>query len=303
MSIIDVFSKRQKKYRGEVSDVYQYDKIPNTLRVQLIHIVRDTIGVNTHNSYEAYRQIHKVLCKEYGVFSLLPSARDDFEAIYDFFLKEKDVERCLDVIELSIRYIDGYVRKNYYQFPQMQSPDDAIEELNLRFKESSVGFQYVSGELIRVDSQFLHSNVAKPVLNLLGSEEMYLGANDEFLSAFEHYRHKRYKESMNECLKSFESVMKAIHDKYTWPYGKGDAAQKLINSCLANQLIPDYLQTQFSSIKGLLESGTPTVRNKESGHGQGAEIKSIPEHFASYALHLTATNLLFLIECEKKFTP
>lgn len=302
MSVFDIFSKRQKKNRNQVPDVYQYDKIPHALRVQVIHIVRDTIGVNTQQSYEAYKEIHKVLCKEYGVFTLFPSANNDFEAIYEYLLKEKDVERCLDVIELSIKYIDDYVRDNYF-YSQMQGADDAIEELNLRFKESSLGFQYLSGELIRVDSQLLHSDVVKPVLNFLGSEKRYKGANDEFLSAFDHYRHKRYKECMNECLKSFESVMKAIHDKYSWSYGKGDAAQKLINGCLKNQLIPDYLQTQFSSIKGLLESGTPAVRNKESGHGQGAEIKSIPEHFASYALHLTATNILFLINCEKSFKP
>ena len=42
MSIFELFSKRQKKLRGEVSDVYQYENIPNQLRVQVIHIVKDT---------------------------------------------------------------------------------------------------------------------------------------------------------------------------------------------------------------------------------------------------------------------
>jgi hypothetical protein len=51
-----------------------------------------------------------------------------------------------------------------------------------------------------------------------------------------------------------------------------------------------------------LESGTPTVRNKEGGHGQGTEITTIPEHLASYTLHLTATNLLFLANCEEKYS-
>jgi hypothetical protein len=51
----------------------------------------------------------------------------------------------------------------------------------------------------------------------------------------------------------------------------------------------------------LLESGVPTIRNKEGGHGQGHEIKEVPEYLTSYALHLTATNLLFLIKCEENF--
>jgi len=40
MAILELFSKRQKKLRGEVPDVYQYTDIPNPLRVQIIHIIR-----------------------------------------------------------------------------------------------------------------------------------------------------------------------------------------------------------------------------------------------------------------------
>ena len=49
---------------------------------------------------------------------------------------------------------------------------------------------------------------------------MYAGANDEFLRAHEHYRHKRHKECLNECLKAFESMMKAICKKRRWPYSE-----------------------------------------------------------------------------------
>ncbi|MGN9527505.1 DUF7014 domain-containing protein [Escherichia coli] len=61
-------------------------------------------------------------------------------------------------------------------------------------------------------------------------------------------------------------------------------------------------KNQFSSIRILLESGIPTIRNKEGGHGQGAEITKVPEYLASYTLHLTATNLLFLAKCEESYT-
>ncbi|EIZ1200690.1 hypothetical protein MPJ20_004679, partial [Escherichia coli] len=78
-----------------------------------------------------------------------------------------------------------------------------------------------------------------------------------------------------------------------------DTASKLINSCLSQNLIPAYLQSQFTSLKTMLETGIPTIRNKNAGHGQGADIKEVPEELASYMLHLTATNLLFLLKCEK----
>lgn len=309
MSVFELFSKRQKKLRGEVSDVYQYEEIPQSLRVQIVHIVRDTIGYEqSYNDMtnRVYEDIHKVLCKEYGVFTLKQHEQSNFAAIYDFFLSEKNYDKCLDIIEISFRVIDTHVRENHYRFSEMssvsQGSDDAINELNARFRESGVGYQFESGELVRVDSQYLHSETVKPVLKVLGSSKQYAGANDEFLSAHEHYRHKRYKECLNDCLKSFESLMKSIHDKHKWSYNANDTAKKLINSCLTNELVPEYLQNQFSSVRILLESGIPTVRNKEGGHGQGSEVSVVPEHLASYTLHLTATNLLFLANCEEKYS-
>lgn len=309
MSIFDLFSKRQKRLRGEVPDVYQYEEIPEKFRVQVVHIVRDTVGVEqTYNRFanEVYETMHRILCKEYGVFSLKDRCSSNFEAVFDHFLKEDECERCLDIIELAFKIINTHVREQEWNFRQSlgvcQSPDDSIEELNSRFKEAGIGYQFESGELIRVDSQFIHSEVVKPVLQLLSSKDKYKGANNEFLCAHEHYRHKRYKECLNDCLKSFESLMKAIHDINSWPYSRNDTAKKLISSCLDNKLVPEYLQNQFSSIRALLESGIPTVRNKEGGHGQGSEVSMVPEHLASYTLHLTATNLLFLATCNEKLS-
>ncbi|WP_436232542.1 DUF7014 domain-containing protein, partial [Escherichia coli] len=47
--------------------------------------------------------------------------------------------------------------------------------------------------------------------------------------------------------------------------------------CLSQNLIPAYLQSQFTSLKTMLETGIPTIRNKNTGHGQAADIKEIPE--------------------------
>src|SRR5690606_8115395 len=116
-----------------------------------------------------YREIHKVLCKEYGVFTLKEYAESNFSAVFEYFLNEKSHEKCLDIIELTFRTIDTYVRDNERNFRNStgvsQRPDDAIAELNFRFKESGIGYQFESGELLRVDSQYLHSEVVKPVLH------------------------------------------------------------------------------------------------------------------------------------------
>ena len=212
MPIFDLYSKRQKRNRGELPDVFQYTSLPTEFRVQVIHILRDALGEPQPYGdivQNTFKFIHDTLCREYGLFVLTDDARGGnyINAVYNFLLKCDDLERCLDVLELSFRVVDSVAREPNYQYdvkPHI-GPDQAISELNARFLEHGVGFQYESGEIMRMDSKFIHSDVVKPVLQIL-SDKKYAGANDEFLKAHEHYRHQRYKECLNECLKSFESL-------------------------------------------------------------------------------------------------
>ncbi|AAZ26604.1 STM4504/CBY_0614 family protein [Colwellia psychrerythraea] len=310
MAIFELYSTKKRKNNGETPDVYQYEDIPQKLKVQIVHIIKQTVGTNASYGREGYSEtvyhdIHEILCKEYGVFSLAKISNiSDFNAVYNHFLDSGDIDECLDVIELTFKFIDIHVRKKQYQFSReegtTQLAEDAVIELNQRFKDEGVGYEFVSGEIIKIDSQFIHSEVVKPALYILQGDAIFAGARNEFLSAHTHYRSQRYKEALVDCLKSFESLMKAICEKHDWEFGKNDAAKKLINVCLTNGLIPTYMQEQFSQFRALLESGVPTVRNKEGGHGQGSEIKSVSETLVSYTLHLTATNIVFLGECEKK---
>ena len=301
MSIIDLFSKRQKRLRGDVPDVYVYETIPEALRVQIVHIWKDAFGDNEGyqpGARNAYKFIHDALCREYGLFKLHDHANDYFEAAANFLLQTKDVERALDTIELSFKYIDRVVREQSYEHEGIKmSPDDAITELNGRFREHGVGYQYESGQVIRVDSQLIHAEVVQPALRFLAGR-MYKGANQEFLSAHSRYRSRKYKECLNDCLKAFESTLKAICDKRGWPYDPGATAKKLIDIVFSRQLVPSFMQAHFAAVRTTLESGVPTVRNKLGAHGQGTTPTSVPECIASYALHLTATTVVFLAKAD-----
>jgi hypothetical protein len=86
----------------------------------------------------------------------------------------------------------------------------------------------------------------------------------------EHYRKGDTKECLNECLKAFESTMKVICAKRKWPFKPTDAAKELIDVCLKHDLIPPLIQSHIGGVRAALESGIPTIRNRLSGHGQGA---------------------------------
>ncbi len=313
MAIFDLFSKRQKALRGEVPDVYIYDDLSDALRVQIVHIWTDALG-NDRDYYDtyghaksvwfAYKFIVDTLCREYGLFKL-PTAEKYNERMYlnelaNYLLQVDEVEKQLDIVELSFRYIDKLTRNYRYLGRNNASEvaDDAINELNSRFKEHGVGFQYLEGEIVRVDSEFIHVEAVKPALRLL-NEKNYKGAQQEFLSAYEHYRHSKHKESLNDCLKAFESTMKAICDKRKWQYQQSATAKALIQVCFDKGLVPQFWQQQLSSLRSILESSIPTGRNKLSGHGQGSTPTVVPDYLVAYMLHMTASTLVFLTTAEK----
>ncbi|MBP6406415.1 MAG: hypothetical protein KA335_12220 [Ramlibacter sp.] len=307
MTIFDIFSKRQKRLRGDVPDVYVYDNFPQALRTQIVHIWLDTLGNGNQwwdgRVNKAYPLIVDTLCREYGIFKL-PGAkdygdRDYIQELVNFFLREEEVEKALDAVELSFRLIDKFTRTWEYLHRSNASDlaDAAIEELNGRFKEHGVGYQFGDGEIIRIDSELIHSEVVKPALRLLNHKK-YAGAQQEFLKAHEHYRHGNAKEALNECLKAFESLMKSICDKRGWGYAGNATAKNLIQVCLDNGLIPVFWQQNFTSLRSLLESSVPTGRNKLGGHGQGTVTTTVPDHLVAYMLHMTASALVFLGEAE-----
>lgn len=320
--ILDLYSKRQKRLQGDVPDVYTYDEIPTPLRVQIVQIWKETLGSPSNEAYRvtmssliesspyeqeqgmraAYEFIVKALRREYGVFKLHNGNYDgnDQRELANFFLNEREINKVIDVVELIFRYIDLVTRDWNFRHLDDASKraDNAIAELNIRFKEHGIGYQYEDKIIIRVDSELIHVEAVKPALRLLNTTE-YRGAQEEFLSAYNHYQKGRHKESLNDCLKSFESTMKAICDKHNWQYSPKASSKELIKVCFENKLIPIFWQTHLSSLRSMLESSIPTGRNKLSGHGQGTTPTTVPDHLVAYMLHMTASTLVFLTTAEK----
>jgi hypothetical protein len=308
MAVLDLFSTRQRRLRGEVPDVYTYDSLPQPLRVQVVHIWQEAFGGIIQEGYgvtcpvlDAFRNIHRMLAKEFGVFELTANRHDDaFTAVANYFLECRDVEQALDIVELTFKYLQVMTEGERFAPRSETSPDDAIAELNDRFKRHGIGYAYESNvqKIIRIDSQFVHSEVVKPALAIL-TKKRFAAASEEFAKAHTHYRERRHQECIVDCLKALESTMKVICATQKWPINATDTAKPLIKACFDHGLIPSYLESQFTSLRAVLESGVPTVRNRTSGHGQGQSYESIPGYLAAYALHLTATTIVFLADAER----
>ncbi|WP_339499544.1 STM4504/CBY_0614 family protein [Pseudomonas canadensis] len=303
MAMIDLYSKRRSRELHGVPDVYTYDSFSDNFRVQLSMLIDDLLGDSdayerTRGANEAYNTIVSLLKKEYGVRSLSVIRYSSAYAELHYFIdNEPTVDKCLDAVELSYRIGDLVARKPQY-YPTFKTDahdyvDSCITELNARFKEAGYGYELVEMALMRIDSEFMHIEAVKPAIQLLNFDG-FEAARIEFFGAYEHYRHKRYKEALVDAAKCFESTCKVILTANGWTYTTRDGASKLIEILVRENFLPALHRSQLTSIQSLLSSGIPTLRNNLGGHGDGPTVVEVSQETVAYGLHLTAAAIVFL---------
>lgn len=314
MAVFDIFSRRQRQEREESPDVLQYDDIPHPLRVQILHALDDATQRIYQRTIPAYRALGTegedcfanaclVLRRELGtgrlsqdrrrVRRLNESETTNLRVEFADFFQECNTEHVLDSLEVVMHQIEEADRNGLLDHEC--NARSVADEINARFLQHGIGYQYEFGQIVVQTHSMLHTEAVVPALHLL-SDPVFQGANEEYLKAHEHYRHGRYPECLVDCLKAFESTMKIICHSKGWPYSQNDTASKLIEACLSHRLVPTFTQQQLTSLRTLLESGVPTLRNKQAGHGQGTQRHDVPAHLARFALHVTAAVIVLLVE-------
>ena len=161
------WSCRKRLSQSNGQDVYQYDVIPLPVRIQVVQILRDGLGGYYHpyrvdHIRRCYNFIVRFLRSEFGVHSLTAFDGEDLsEVLFRWFQEVEGIDRWLDGLEASLRIIDDHVRRNWDNFQSLVSakPDDVITEINARLQEAAIGYQYVSGNIIRIDFTFVHKEV------------------------------------------------------------------------------------------------------------------------------------------------
>lgn len=308
--IYELFSQRRRKEESKgAADVYQYDNVPNKLRVQMQQILNDAIGPQylpdaysyhtpAHNP-DGWRLIHNTLCREKGCHRIVEKHYSiENEGVLNF-IGSADVEGFLDALELCGRVIERVIGSWHDAMRSQkgitQSPASALEEINYRLRESGLGYQYEDGEIIRVDSQYAHEEIVKPALRVLKGSK-FEGAQSEFLEAHRYYRAGDFQQSIVSAGKAFESALKTVCSIKGWKYENGARASDLLKIVRGNGLWPQYLDGSFDQLLATLSSGLPKLRNDAGAHGQGPELKIVPSYVAGYALHLSAAKIIMMSE-------
>jgi len=303
-----------------------YGVLPERLRNQIVHAMDAAIGPYQMSdlallgipeavppSNETWRQLQELMLRELGLLSIGRGGDDPRVSCREFVLGAEDVPQLLYTVQTALSLVEArnrdlesrrtpgilYRAGDLPDCSMCQPTDEVIAVLNRHFLENGVGYQYENGQIIRVDSELLHSTVVRPAIHLL-RDSGFAVANSEYLQAHEHYLAGNYADTLTWALKAFESTMKTICDKRGWPYATRDAAAKLLEVCFDNALIPARLQSHFCALRATLEAGLPSVRNQPgAAHGAGSQPVTIPRHIAGYALHLAGANIVLLVEADR----
>jgi AbiJ N-terminal domain 4 len=246
-----------------------------------------------------FRHVRARLQEELGLPQLVSYQLPAFDDVATFFMQEQDTDKCLNIITIVLHSFGELTKGGMdNRWDERRAIANAVSKMNERFRENNIPYEFREGSFIRIAAGFVHDEMTVPAFELLKEPCLKL-ANQEFAKAHDDFRLCRYSDCINECLKAFESTMKSICDKRKWPYDQNATATPLVAICEQNNLFPTYLQNQIGALRTLLQSGVPTVRNKNSGHGQGVVPNNISEDLARYALNMTASNIIFLVSCEK----
>jgi hypothetical protein len=302
MAVYETYADRLRKAaRAGQPDVYTYDALPPFLRTQLSMIFKACFGAAIGAEASHWQAIASTCEREIETFHAwtggatgTPRARclNYLQSGWDLNDLLSFIEICCHGLMARAKYSMGYDEQ---ELGITQGAEDGLEEVNARFQNAGVGYKFEAGEIVRVDSQYIHAELVKPALELLADAE-FAQANGEFRAAHEHYRSGHLRDCNTAAIRCMETVLKTICEGRSWDYDPKAPIEPLITVVRSNGLFPDYLGGYFNNLIGAMKAGAPKVRDRDGGHGAGPGDAPVPEHIAGFALHSAAAGIVMLVQ-------
>ncbi len=171
-----------------------------------------------------------------------------------------------------------------------QRADECENELNDAFSMHNSPWRFVNGEVILVDSDYLHTEVQVKTLSLLKSATAY-GALEEFQEALQDLQSGETKDAVFKAHKSVESAMKIVleTDEHL-TFGR------LLSALIKSGIIPDYYDNFLNHFEQLMLGVAKERNNPGRAHGQGVQVLEVDRYLAEFTINLAGTFILFIIQ-------
>ena len=288
MILKDLFGQKEEIEKKSIIN----EKIPINTRQKIFFVIQEYgyeirgLGFSAQHVSDL-NNLRYQICKHKGILNINDEILDN-KSINKWLL-ECSVIDFLRTIEIFI-----YIKIQYKTNAENKICLIAINEINDIFRIDKIGYEIVNGKIIKYDSEYLKDDVIKQTISLLHSSD-FKGPLEEFEKALNHFLKKEYKDTIQEANNSFESTMKSILTKLSINFDpQKDNASKLLQILYDNNVIYIHTQEFTNNLKKMLQ-GLPTIRNKQSGHGQGLDPIEIYKSYAGLSLHLAGSFIVFLI--------
>ena len=305
-----LFSQRIKEKETPEHSL-KYDSFPPAFIQQFFFIAEDYFN-HLPKGQDYWEELCRLYCLESGIPLIGRTSGKYMEAIQNYIEDpETDSIVILDIAELAFSKIPSYRQKTVFPNPTIgisMAMDQvhkkyAINSLNERFQQHSLGYRFMGELIVRIDSNFMAEEIIQPAEVFLCGDKRYSSAAEEYHKALRFRRDGDYPECISNANKAFESVLKIICEQmaYTEPQkAKKDSAGSYLGLLRTHHFYPSYCEDHFKALCNTLEKGLPVLRNKNGSHGAGSNVIETDAVLADYALHLAATNIAFLVDLFKQ---
>lgn len=283
--VFGVFSNRSKKEPPKKSVRPLTREFRNRVLMLLVEKFQGT---------SFWSDVHKKFAFQLGRPMLTDAApRGESEDIWKFINECAD-EHFLDFIEHAFRTDAGfhYGRNELVEsinefLAYDQLPYTLTAEVWTHSEDGRSSRLTALPQVIRRDSEMLHTNAIAPALQLFQRAEL-VNANGEFLAAEQHYRHGQYGDCLTKCGSALESVLKVVCKAKGWKASESDTMAALVKTVIGNCGIEGFFE------KPLLQ--VAMMRNELStAHGAGVRPRDVSAAKALYALNSTAAAALLVV--------
>ncbi|WP_367363553.1 hypothetical protein [Mesotoga sp.] len=262
-------------------------KIPGPVRNRLKKAVVDHDEVVRYSEPQnptfyienwASEMLPEILEKEFGITELKcpikGSRKGESCTPLEYIVRGTRHQTTFDILELFYRELYGDNRNNFQH---------AVNEI---FEESELPFIMIDGDIFSSD---LDNNIRAQSLKILETVG-FEGALAEFKQAQEYFSDDKYKESINYCNLSIESVLKTILKISREKPGK------LFAEFIKSGYVPEYFDDFLKEFEHILRS-VAIIRNQVLGvgRGQGDSVNDVPKSLADLSIDLSSVLIKFII--------
>ncbi len=233
-----------------------------------------------------YRTSHRIIPRETIFFT-------------DYIKGESlSVEEYLDCLQIFFQA--------EYERRTKRKIEEVVSNINYILKANNIGYEYTNDTFIRYDTTYSASKIFEPCLEVLIEHDL-TDSHEHFITAFKAYRKQEYMECMIACGRALESMLDEIA-KIAGLTISGPLGKKLKgvfdSGILTGKFIhlPDQIENLFGILKLHIQNTTVELRNA-SAHPENGNAHENIEAMASYALHTTASNMIFLAKSIPHINP